>query len=71
MTDRKEKEPKCIEKSRKEEKPSSGSINISKLEDELDLLPIPDFPSLDSDQKLVTYLRPFQHLLYYFANSVC
>ena len=42
----------------REEKQSSGSINISKLEDELDLLPIPDFPSLDSDQKLVVLPMP-------------
>ena len=48
-----------VEKSIKKEKKSNGSINISKLEDELDLLPIPDFPSLDATQQLEVPMPEF------------
>lgn len=40
------------EKGNEQEEKTTGSINISKLEDELDLLPIPDFPSLKIDENV-------------------
>merc|ERR1712223_572046 len=48
-----------LEKSIKKEKTRNGSINISKLEDELDLLPIPDFPSFDATQQLEVPMPEF------------